>query len=186
MVRLLSIGFLQVCALTTILTFIVPASRASGVSTAGAAVVFTVVSLSAMTARIVFGRLADRHGGSRRRTTLRDVGLIATVGALIFWLASGQGLAVQLPAVAFFAFGALGFNGVLYAIAGELAGPRRAGQAVGLASTVLFGGGALGAVPLGMLADSAGYRALWPAAALLAGLGTLLSLGLPRAAPQLP
>jgi hypothetical protein len=37
-----------------------------------------------------------------------------------------------------------------------------------------------------MLADSAGYRALWPAAALLAGLGTLLSLGLPRAAPQLP
>ena len=80
---------------------------------------------------------------------------------------------MQLPAVAFFAFGALGFNGVLYAIAGELAGPRRAGQAVGLASTVLFGGGALGAVPLGMLADSAGYRALWPAAALLAGLGTL-------------
>ena len=186
MVRLLLIGFLQVCALTTILTFIVPASRASGVSTAGAAVVFTVVSLSAMTARIVFGRLADRHGGSRRRTTLRDVGLIATVGALVFWLASGQGLAVQLPAVAFFAFGALGFNGVLYAIAGELAGPRRAGQAVGLASTVLFGGAALGAVPLGMLADSAGYRALWPAAAVLAGLGTLLSLGLPRAAPQLP
>jgi MFS family permease len=186
MPRLLSVGFLQVCALTTILTFIVPAARASGISTAGAALLFTVVSLSAMAARIVFGRLADRHGGSRRRTTLRDVGLIATVGGLVFWFASGQGLAVQLPAVAFFAFGALGFNGVLYAIAGELAGPRRAGQAVGLASTVLFGGGALGAVPLGMLADAAGYRALWPAAAVLAALGTLLSLGLPRAAPQLP
>ena len=93
---------------------------------------------------------------------------------------------MQLPAVAFFSFGALGFNGVLYAIAGELVGPERAGQAVGLAATVLFGGGAIGAIPLGFLADALGYRALWPAAAVLALCGALLSLGLPRAAPQLP
>ena len=74
----------------------------------------------------------------------------------------------------------------LYAIAGELVGPRRAGQAVGLAATVLFGGSAIGAVPLGMLADAAGYRALWPAAAVLTALGTFLALRLPRPAPQLP
>jgi predicted MFS family arabinose efflux permease len=186
MLRLMTIGFLLVCALTAVTTFIVPAARASGFSTAAAAVLFTVVSLAAMAARIVFGRLADRAGGSRRRTTLRDIGLIATVGGVVFWAASGQGLAVQIPAVAFFSFGALGFNGVLYAIAGELVGPLRAGQAVGLASTVLFGGSAIGAVPLGILADSAGYRALWPAAALLTALGTVLALGLPRATPQLP
>jgi MFS family permease len=186
MLRLLTIGFLLVCSLTTILTFIVPAARASGISTAGAASLFTVVSLSAMAARVVFGRLADRHGGSRRRTTLRDIGLLATVGGLAFWLVSGQGLAIQLPVVAFFAFGALGFNGVLYAIAGELVGPQQAGQAVGLASTVLFGGGALGAIPLGLLADAVGFRALWPAAAALALVGALLSLGLPRPEPQLP
>jgi MFS family permease len=184
--RLLVIGFLLVCALTAILTFIVPAARASGFSTAGAASLFTAVSLSAMAARIVFGRLADRHGGNRRRSTLRDIALLATVGALVFWLASGQGLAVQLPAVAFFAFGALGFNGVLYTIAGELVGPERAGQAVGLAATVLFGGGAIGAILLGILADWLGYRALWPAAAGLTLSGALLSLGLPRGAPQLP
>jgi MFS family permease len=175
-----------VCALTAVTTFIVPASRASGLSTAQAAVLFVVVSLSAMAARVAFGRLADLHGGSRRRATLRDVSVIGTVGALVFWLASGQSLAFQIPAVAFFSFGALGFNGVLYAIAGELVGPRRSGQAVGLASTVLFGGSAIGAVPLGLLADSAGYRALWPAAAVLCALGSLLVLGLPRPAPQLP
>jgi MFS family permease len=186
MLRLLAIGFLLVCSLTTILTFIVPAARASGFSTAAAASLFTVVSLSAMAARVVFGRLADRHGGERRRTTLRDVSLLAAAGGLVFWLASGQGLAVQLVAIAFFSFGALGFNGVLYAIAGELVGPHRAGQAVGLASTVLFGGGALSAIPLGFLADAVGYRALWPAAALLAVSGALLAPGLPRAAPQLP
>lgn len=184
--RLLLIGFLLVCALTAILTFIVPAARASGVSTAGAASLFTAVSLSAMAARIVFGRLADRHGGKRRRRTLREIALLASAGALVFWFASGHGLALQLPAVALFAFGALGFNGVLYTIAGELVGPERAGQAVGLAATVLFGGGAIGAILLGFLADLLGYRALWPAAAIVALAGALLSLGLPRAAPQLP
>jgi MFS family permease len=186
MLRLMTIGFLLVCALTAVTTFIVPAARASGFSTAAAAVLFTVVSLAAMAARIVFGRVSDMHGGSRRRATLRDIGLIATVGGLVFWAASGQGLAVQIPAVAFFSFGALGFNGILYAIAGELVGPLRAGQAVGLASTVLFGGSAIGAVPLGILADSLGYRALWPAAAVLTALGTFLARGLPRPAPQLP
>jgi MFS family permease len=186
MLRLLTIGFLMVCSLTTILTFIVPAARASGFSTAAASALFTVVSLSAMAARVVFGRRADRHGGNQRRATLRDVCLLATVGGLAFWLASGQGLAVQLPVLAFFAFGALGFNGIVYAIAGELVGPQHAGQAVGLASTVLFGGGAIGAIPLGLLADALGYRALWPAAALLALGGALLTFGLPRPEPQLP
>jgi MFS family permease len=184
--RLLTVGFLLVCALTAILTFMVPAARAEGFSTAGAASLFTVVALSAMASRIVFGRVADRHGGTQRRRTLRDIALLASAGGLVFWLASGQGLAVQLVAVAFFSFGALGFNGVLYAIAGELVGPERAGQAVGLAATVLFGGGAIGAVPLGVLADWLGYRALWPAAAALALCGAVLSVGLPREAPQLP
>ena len=63
-------------------------------------------------------------------------------------------------------FGALGFNGVLYLIAGEIAGAARAGQAVALMSTALFGGGALAAVPLGALADAEGYRSLWLAAAV--------------------
>jgi MFS family permease len=186
MVRLMVIGFLFVCALTAVTTFVVPAAKASGLSTVDAAVLFVAVSLAAMAARIVFGRLADLHGGSRRRATLRDIGLLATVGGLVYWAASGQSLALQIPAVALFSFGALGFNGVVYAIAGELVGPRRAGQAVGLAATVLFGGSAIGAVPLGILADAAGYRALWPAAAALTALGTFLALRLPRPVPQLP
>ena len=43
-------------------------------------------------------------------------------------------------------------------------------------STALFGGGALGAVPLGALADAEGYRSLWLAAAVASGLGVLASL----------
>ena len=85
MLRLMPVGFLLVCALTAILTFIVPAARAAGFSTAAAASLFAVVSLSAMAARVVFGRLADRRGGRERRTTLRDVALLACLGGAVFW-----------------------------------------------------------------------------------------------------
>ena len=67
---------------------------------------------------------------------------------------------------------------MLYVIAGEIAGAARAGQAVALMSTALFGGGALAAVPLGALADAEGYRSLWIAAAVAAGLGVLATLRL--------
>ncbi len=187
MLRLLTIGFLLVCALTTILTFIVPAARASGFSTAAAASLFTVVSLSAMAARIVFGRLADRDGGSRRRTALRD---IAPAGdrrgrrLLARERPGARGAAARgRPSSA---SGPSGSTACSTRSRASSSGPERAGQAVGLAATVLFGGGAIGTVPLGFLADWLGYRALWPAAAVLALGGALLSLGLPRAAPQLP
>ena len=45
-------------------------------------------------------------------------------------------------------------------------------------STALFGGGALAAVPLGALADAHGYRSLWIATAVAAGLGVLVTLRL--------
>jgi sugar phosphate permease len=85
--------------------------------------------------------------------------------------------------MAIFAFGAMGANGVIYLMAGELAGGHRAGQAVGLMSMALFGGGALAAVPLGVLADRVGFTALWPTAAAFAVLGILVTLGLPRPVP---
>jgi MFS family permease len=176
--RLLLVGWLYVSVLTTILTFAVPAIRADGGSALIGSALFAVISVTAMAARVVWGRIADSAAGTRRRATLRDVGVVAAVGALVYWGASSLGSAFALPAMALFAFGALGFNGVLYLIAGELAGPDRAGQAVGFVATALFGGAALVSVPLGMLADSAGYEALWPAGALLAGLGVLVTLGL--------
>jgi sugar phosphate permease len=178
MLRLLVVGLCYVAVLTSVLTFAVPALHAEGASTVEASVLFGVISVAAVLARLSWGRLADAGGGTRRRATARDVGLVALVGALVYWPASQAGVAVALPAMALFAFGALGFNGVLYVVAGELAGGARAGQAVGFMSTVLFGGSALAAIPLGYLADAEGYSALWPAAAVLALLGVLATLGL--------
>jgi MFS family permease len=176
--RLMTVGFLYVSVLTTVLSFASTAARHAGASKVEGSLIFAVISVAAMTARLVWGKLADRDGGARRRSALRDVGLVTVVGALVYWAASGLGVAFELPAIAFFAFGALGFNGLIYVIAGEISGPDRAGTAVGIASAVLFGGAALAAVPLGWLADTAGYRALWPADAVIAGIGVLVALGL--------
>ena len=85
------------------------------------------------------------------------------------WLLWPEGTVVRIVALVVLSLGALGFNGVLYVIAGEIAGAARAGQAVALMSTALFGGGALAAVPLGALADAEGYRSLWIAAAVAPG-----------------
>jgi MFS family permease len=175
---LLLIAVCYILALDAVLTFAVPALRDGGASRGEGSVLFAFVSISAMAARIAWGRLADAGGGRRRVATLRDVGILACAAAVLTWLVWPEGTAVRIVALVLLSFGALGFNGVLYLIAGEIAGAARAGQAVALMSTALFGGGALGAVPLGALADAAGYRSLWLAAAVASALGVLATFRL--------
>ncbi len=184
--RVAAIAAVHVTVLTAALNFSVPAIRDAGSSAPVGAALFAVVSLSAMIARLVWGRVADRGDGLRRRATLRDVGLVTLVGALLYWAAGPVGPGAQLPAMFVFAFGAMGANGLLYLIAGELTGPARAGQAVGLVSMVLFGWSALMSPLLGRIADIAGFDALWPIAAGLACLSIALTLGLPTVRTSSP
>jgi MFS family permease len=177
--RVVLISLIHVTALTTVLNFAVPAIRAEGASTVVGSALFAVISLSAMVARLAWGHRADRHGGSARRAALRDVGLITLAGAVLYWLVAPHGAAISLVVMVVFAFGAMGANGVLYLIAGELVGPQRAGQAVGLVSMALFGGSAVVSPALGALADSQGFRSLWIVAAVCACLTVVLTRGIP-------
>lgn len=184
--RVAAIAAVHVTVLTAALNFSVPAIRDTGSSAPVGAALFAVVSASAMVARLMWGRVADLDAGTRRRATLRDVGLVTLVGALLYWAAGPLGPAAQLPAMFVFAFGAMGANGLLYLIAGELTGSARAGQAVGLVSMVLFGWSALMSPLLGWIADVAGFDALWPTSAGLACLSIALTLGLPREPRRVP
>ncbi len=174
----LLVGVCYIVALTAVLTFGVPALRHGGAGRGEGSLLFAFVSLSAMAARIAWGRFADAGGGRRRVATLRDVGLLGCAAGVLTWAVWPEGTAVRIAALVLLSFGALGFNGVLYLIAGEIAGAARAGQAVALMSTALFGGGSLAAVPLGALADAEGYRSLWLAAAVACGLGVLMTVRL--------
>lgn len=177
--RVVAISAVQVSALTTLLNFSVPGIRSDGASVAVGAVLFAVVSVSAMIARLVWGRVADMGRGTRRRASLRDVGVVTVVGALLYWAVAPLGPPAQLPVAFIFAFGAMGANGLLYLMAGELTGPARAGQAVGLTSMVLFGVSGLVSPLLGYQADHLGFRSLWLAAAVFALASVVLTLGLP-------
>jgi MFS family permease len=181
---LLVVGILYVLCLSATLTYIVPAARDAGLSRAQAGTLFLAVNVAAAASRLVWGRMADRRGGTRRARTIAECGALAAVSSLAMPLALHAGFAPAAVLTALLAFGAFGWNGVLYVTAGELVGPERAGRAVGVASTMVFGAGAIGSPLAGLVAQSAGYDAMWIAAAVCSAFGATVATRvlLPRVA----
>ena len=182
--RLLGVAACYVVVLSALLAYVVPSVRAAGHSELTASAAFFAVNVAAMVARIVWGKVADRHDGSRRVRTLVEVGVVALLGAVAFTLAlHGPSLLVIVTAFAF-ASGALGWNALVYVSAGERVDSALAARSVAVAATVVFVLGGLVTPLLGALADVAGWDALWLTTAAIAGLGALLAAGLP--APRVP
>jgi MFS family permease len=163
--RLIFCGVLLMCPLSALLSFSVVALRDAGAGRAAAGGAFVAITVAAMVARVSWGRLADtlRFG---RRGALVAVAVWSAVAGIGTWFVWPLGSAAGIVALPILAVGALGANGVVHLIAGELAGPAAAGRAIGWTSTALFGGFALWAPPLGALADATGYRAMWLAGAV--------------------
>lgn len=183
--RLLIVAGFYVLVLQAVLVYTVPSARAAGLSQLAAGATFFTVNVTAALARLVWGRIADLEGGSRRARTLVEAGWVAAGGALLFTIALHAGAAVVIPAAVVFGFGALGWNALVYVSAGEKAPAELAGQSVAVAATVVFVLSAASTPPLGLLAEHAGWDAFWLTAALLAVLGALVAATLPRAAPAL-
>jgi MFS family permease len=171
----LAVAFVYILGLTSVITYYIPAVRAAGFSETEAAVGFTLVNVVAGISRPLWGRLADSHGGTRRMRTLRETGMVGAAAAVIILPALHAGVVPGLAATAVLAFGVFGFNGLLYLIVGELAGPARSGVAVGVASTVVFGGGALIAPAAGLAVEHLGYGALWAIAAVSGATGAAIA-----------
>ncbi len=168
---LLVVGLLYVYALGASLTYIVAAARDDGLGKAEAGALFVVLNLSAAASRLVWGRMADRGGGTRRVRTLIECGMLAAVAGLAMAPVLHVGLLVAVPVTVALGFGCFGWNGVLYVTAGELVGPDRAARAVGVASTMVFGAGALAAPVSGLVAEHAGYDVMWLTAAASSAAG---------------
>jgi MFS family permease len=170
---LLAVGLLYVLALGAILAHYVGALRDSGLSHAEAAAGFAALNITAALSRIAWGRVADGGGGTRRARTLTEIGILTVAATCVmpFVLAAAPTAALGFGVVV--AFGAFGMNGVLYLLAGELAGPSRAGRAVGVASTVVFGMGSLAAPIAGFAIERTGYDAVWVMSAVVAAAGAV-------------
>jgi MFS family permease len=168
---LLVVGLLYVYALGAALTYIVAAARDDGLSKPEAGALFVVLNLSAAASRLVWGRMADRGGGTRRVRTLIEIGMLAAMAGLAMAPVLHVGFVLAVPATVALGFGCFGWNGVLYVTAGELVGPDRAARAVGVASTMVFGAGSLAAPVSGLVAEHAGYDVMWLTAAASSAAG---------------
>ncbi len=176
--RLLLVAALYIVVLQAILSYMVPSARAAGLSVFWAGFTYFAVNVTAMVARLVWGKVADRQGGSRRARTLVETGIVGAVGGLVFALALHAGPGLVIPAAVLFGFGALGWNALLYVSAGERTSPELAARSVAVAATVVFLISALCTPLLGALADKAGWDVFWITAATLSGLGALAAAGL--------
>lgn len=181
MQRLLVVAGLYIVVLQAVLTFLVPAARAAGLSALAAGSAFFVLNLTAMAARIVWGRIADRDEGTRRTRTLTEIGAVAAVGALAFAVALHAGTTLVLAATVLFGFGALGWNAIVYVSAGERTPPDLAARSVAVAATIVFLLSAVSTPLLGALAARAGWDAFWVATGAIAAAGALVAASLPAA-----
>jgi MFS family permease len=78
---LLLLGLFYATALGGPLAYLVPAARDARLSAAVAGGLFTLMNVTAAAARLVWGRAADRRGGTRRIPVLRATGFVAAAAA---------------------------------------------------------------------------------------------------------
>jgi MFS family permease len=182
--RLLVVAAFYIVVLQALLSYTVPAARDAGLSAFLAGATFVAVNVTAGVARVVWGRLADGAGGTRRVRMIVSAGWVAASGGVLFALALHFGALVVIPAAVLFSFGALGWNALVYVSAGERAGPELANQSVALAATIVFVCSALCTPPLGALAERAGWDVFWIVNSVLAAVGALIAARLPRGQPS--
>jgi MFS family permease len=183
MLRLLAVATCYVVVLNSVLTFTVPSLRDAGFSALVASATFFVLNVTAGVARIFWGRVADAGGGGRRVRTLAEVGALAALGAAAFAAALHGGTPGVIVAMVVFAFGGLGWNALVYVVAGEKAPSEVATQAVAIAAMLVFLVGAASSPPMGALATHAGWDAFWLVCAAFAAVGALVALTLSRGRP---
>ena len=124
--------------------------------------------------RIGWGLASDLVWHGRRKPALMLLPPLGALGALgLAWLPT-EAAPLYVGALALF-MGAtvIGWNGLLLAYVAEQAGPHRAGTAIGLAVSIIFGGAVVVPPAFGWLVDRAGsYQPAWLAlaAVLLASL----------------
>jgi MFS family permease len=176
---LLGVAACYIVVLQALLAFLVPAVRESGHSELTASVAYFGVNLAAMVARIAWGSVADRGNGSRRVRTLVEVGVLASVGAVVFAFALHAGPVAVVLAAIVFGLGALGWNALVYVSAGERVDPSLAARSVAVAATVVFVLSGVATPLLGALVDAVGWDALWLATAVIAAVGAYLAHRLP-------
>jgi len=127
----------------------------------------------AMVGRVGWGVASDRIFGGRRKVVLIIIGWLSIVLMIALSLMTKQ-LSIPLLLVIVFLSGLciVGYQGVSYALIGELAGTTRTGVAMGLMITINAAAATLGTPLFGYIVDRTGSYALaWQCLAGVIALG---------------
>lgn len=153
---------------------------AIGVSPYWASQALALTQAGAMAGRIGWGVASDRLFGGRRKIVLIVIGLLSAVLIAALSLMTPQSPLHHLLPILFFSGVCLvGYQGVSYALIGELAGKARTGAALGVMITINAGCATLGTPLFGYMVDRTGsYAPAWQAlaCALLLGVAGLMLL----------
>ncbi|MGK5555329.1 MFS transporter [Actinomadura kijaniata] len=137
-------------------------ARGQGTLLAGLAVIVAQVGGGA--ARIGTGLLSDR--GRDRRVLVRIIALATAVAMAGAAVLSHAPVALTVAALALGGLLANAWHGVLYTEAAVMAGADRAGSALGLAGTTIFGAAFVTPLVVPALLEVAPWEAVWAFAAL--------------------
>jgi sugar phosphate permease len=149
-----------------------------GVAVGSAALLLAAVQLGGGAGRVLAGRWSDRVG--LRVLPLRR---LATTTTVLFAVVAGlqaAGTSVVVPVLLVTGVAAISWNGLAFTAVGELAGPGRAGAALGLQNTAVALGAALTSPVLGALVDRTSWTVGFAVAGLAGLVAALLLRGLVR------
>jgi MFS transporter, ACS family, hexuronate transporter len=147
---------------------------AMGFSPYWASQALALTQAGAMVGRIGWGVVSDRLFGGRRKIVLIVIGVLSAILILALSLMSPRSSYYLLLPVLFLAGLCLvGYQGVSYALIGEIAGKARTGAALGLMITINAACATLGTPIFGYIVDRTGsYAIAWRV------LGVFLTFGI--------
>ncbi|HET8562543.1 MAG TPA: MFS transporter, partial [Candidatus Binatia bacterium] len=149
-----------------------------GFSSYWASQALAITQAGAMVGRIGWGVASDRLFGGRRKIVLIIIGLMGVALMLTFnFMTRESSLYLLLSIVFLSGLSLVGYQGVSYALIGELAGKTRTGVAIGVMITINAAAATLGTPLFGYIVDRTGsYAIAWQALACAILLG-ILALG---------
>jgi len=133
----------------------------------------TIAQGGAMLGRVGWGVASDQLFSGRRKIVLVLIGLASIVLMLgLSFMSQESSLALLLAIILLLGFCIVGYQGVSYALIGELAGTTRTGVAMGLMITINAAAATLGTPMFGYIVDRTGsYAMAWKVLAGSIGLG---------------
>jgi ACS family hexuronate transporter-like MFS transporter len=148
---------------------------AMGFSPYWASQALALTQAGAMVGRVGWGVASDRLFGGRRKIVLILIGVLSAVFITgLSFMTRGSSFYLLLPILFLSGVCLVGYQGVSYALIGELAGKARTGSALGMMITINAASATVGTPVFGYIVDRTGsYTLAWQALAAVLALGII-------------